>query len=120
MSAAAENSQLLPEGWVGSVAVMTTTMIGSGLYDATEVALLCGLTSDQVVRWSVPTALRTKAVPITGADAARLKMQRFRDLRRRKRSAGTKLRPAESGLEAIADWCPNESWDDWTDPTAAP
>lgn len=30
-------------------------MIGSGLYDATEVALLCGLTPDQVVRWSTAT-----------------------------------------------------------------
>ena len=56
MSAAMENSPLLVVGRVGSVSAMTTTMIGSGLYDANEVALLCGLSSDQVVRWSVPTA----------------------------------------------------------------
>lgn len=35
-----------------TVAGMGSTMMGSGLYDATEVALLCGLTPDQVVRWS--------------------------------------------------------------------
>ena len=34
---------------------MGSTMIGSGLYDATEIALLCGLTPDQVVRWSTTT-----------------------------------------------------------------
>lgn len=34
---------------------MGSTMMGSGLYDATEVALLCGLTPDQVVRWSTAT-----------------------------------------------------------------
>ncbi len=34
---------------------MGTTMIGSGLYDAAEVALLCGLAPDQVVRWSLAT-----------------------------------------------------------------
>jgi uncharacterized protein (DUF433 family) len=35
---------------------MGATMIGSGLYDAAEVALLCGLAPDQVVRWSTPTS----------------------------------------------------------------
>ncbi|WP_420453167.1 DUF433 domain-containing protein [Ilumatobacter sp.] len=33
----------------------TNTMIGSGLYDASEVALLVGLAGDQVVRWSTDT-----------------------------------------------------------------
>jgi uncharacterized protein (DUF433 family) len=40
---------------MGSVVGMATTMIGSGLYDAAEVALLCGLAPDQVVRWSTAT-----------------------------------------------------------------
>jgi len=40
---------------VGNVVDMTSTMIGSGLYDASEVALLCGLAPDQVVRWSTPS-----------------------------------------------------------------
>jgi len=35
---------------------MTTTMIGSGLYDAAEVALLVGLAPDQVVRWTTDSA----------------------------------------------------------------
>lgn len=35
-----------------TVATVGSTMIGSGLYDTAEVALLCGLTPDQVVRWS--------------------------------------------------------------------
>ena len=43
-------------GTLSSVAAMATTMIGRGLYDASEVALLCGLAPDQVVRWSVATA----------------------------------------------------------------
>jgi uncharacterized protein (DUF433 family) len=38
-----------------TVAGMGSTMMGSGLYDATEVALLCGLAPDQVVRWSTAT-----------------------------------------------------------------
>jgi len=52
-------------------------MIGSGLYDATEVALLCGLAPDQVVRWSTssthgdgPTAFqfwRRTAIPRAGS-----------------------------------------------------
>ena len=35
---------------------MATTLIGRGRYDASEVALLCGLAPVQVVRWSVATA----------------------------------------------------------------
>jgi uncharacterized protein (DUF433 family) len=37
-------------------------MIGSGLYDATEVALLVGLTPDQVVRWSTASEHGTAPV----------------------------------------------------------
>lgn len=47
---------------MGSVIGMATTMIGSGLYDAAEVALLCGLGPDQVVRWSTPSAHGDPAV----------------------------------------------------------
>lgn len=47
---------------MGSVVAMATTMIGSGLYDATEVALLCGLAPDQVVRWSTATTHGDPAV----------------------------------------------------------
>lgn len=37
---------------LANVAGMTSTMIGSGLYDASEVALIVGLSPDQVVRWT--------------------------------------------------------------------
>lgn len=55
MSSAAENDGLPASHRVGSVVGMTSTMMGSGLYDASEVALLCGLSPDQVVRWSTST-----------------------------------------------------------------
>lgn len=55
MSSAAENDGLPASHRVGSVVGMTSTMMGSGLYDAPEVALLCGLSPDQVVRWSTST-----------------------------------------------------------------
>ena len=54
---------------MGSVVGMATTMIGSGLYDATEVAILCGLSPDQVVRWSTPT---THGEPAVSASFDRL------------------------------------------------
>jgi uncharacterized protein (DUF433 family)/DNA-binding transcriptional MerR regulator len=47
---------------MGSVVGMATTMMGNGLYDATEVALLCGLAPDQVVRWSTTTTHGDPAV----------------------------------------------------------
>lgn len=47
---------------VDSVVGMGNTMIGSGLYDATEVALFCGLTPDQVVRWSTATTRGDAAI----------------------------------------------------------
>lgn len=56
MSSAAESDGRPMQHRMGSVLGVGSTMIGSGLYDATEVALLCGLTPDQVVRWSTPTA----------------------------------------------------------------
>lgn len=37
-------------------------MIGSGLYDASEIALLAGMTADQVVRWSTDTQYGRAAV----------------------------------------------------------
>lgn len=37
-------------------------MIGSGLYDASEIALLAGITADQVVRWSTDTQFGPAAV----------------------------------------------------------
>lgn len=57
-------------------------------------------------------ALRTKAVPITSAEAARLAMQRFRALQRRRATANRK---AASGLESIAGWGDVEAWTDWAD-----
>ena len=56
MSSAAENNQPATQYPRSRVSEMDTTMIGSGLYDAAEVALLCGLAPDQVVRWSTPTS----------------------------------------------------------------
>lgn len=41
----------------GTVGVMATTMIGSGLYDATEIGVLVGLMPDQVVRWTTKSTL---------------------------------------------------------------
>ena len=57
-------------------------------------------------------AMRTKTVPITSAEAARLAMQRFRALRRRQRS-GHKRRATGQGLASIADWGAAEGWSDW-------
>lgn len=62
MSATAPNNGRSVRHHMGSVVGMATTMIGSGLYDATEVALLCGLAPDQVVRWSTPTTHGDPAV----------------------------------------------------------
>ncbi len=55
-----------PAGWpnharrwpgpLSNVSDMTSTMIGSGLYDASEVALIVGLMPDQVVRWTTDSA----------------------------------------------------------------
>jgi len=60
-------------------------------------------------------ALRTKATPITSAEAERLAKQRFKELRRRQRTASR--RKADQGLTSLADWGPNEGWDNWTDST---
>ena len=50
-------------GALSNVAAMTSTMIGSGLYDAAEVALFVGLTPDQVVRWTTDST--HGAAPVT-------------------------------------------------------
>lgn len=62
MSATAPNHGRSVRHRMGSVVGMATTMIGSGLYGATEVAVLCGLSPDQVVRWSTATAHGDPAV----------------------------------------------------------
>lgn len=59
--------------------------------------------------------MRTKAVPITSAEAERLAKQRFKELRRRRRTAAR--RKADDGLASLADWGPTEGWDDWADST---
>lgn len=46
-----------------TVRSMTSTMIGSGLYDASEVAMLVGMPADQVVRWSSSTGHGPAPVP---------------------------------------------------------
>ena len=56
MSSVARNHGRPTRHPASTVAGMASTMMGSGLYDATEVALLCGLAPDQVVRWSTATA----------------------------------------------------------------
>ena len=55
MSSTARNHGRPAHHRASTVASMGSTMMGSGLYDATEVALLCGLAPDQVVRWSTAT-----------------------------------------------------------------
>lgn len=41
---------------LGNLADVTSTMIGSGLYDASEVGLIVGLMPDRVVRWTTDSA----------------------------------------------------------------
>lgn len=67
MSAGAPNGGRSVPHRLGSVVAMATTMIGSGLYDATEVALLCGLAPDQVVRWSTATTHGDDLTMLIGA-----------------------------------------------------
>lgn len=55
MAAGTNHARRRP-GPVSNVADVTSTMIGSGLYDASEVALIVGLMPDQVVRWTTDSA----------------------------------------------------------------
>jgi hypothetical protein len=60
-------------------------------------------------------AMRSKAVPIESAEAARLAAQRFRAIRRSQRPA-TK-RTVEHDLALVADWGATEAWGEWEDST---
>ena len=101
MSATADNDGRSVPHRMGSVVGMATTMIGSGLYDATEVALLCGLAPDQVVRWSTAT---THGEPPVSASFDRLFS--FADLvaftvARQVRNNGVSDRHLRNGVAAL-------------------
>ncbi len=55
MSSRARNDGEPARHSTSSVVTVGSSMIGSGLYDASEVALLCGLAPERVVRWSTAT-----------------------------------------------------------------
>ena len=84
-----------------------------------EQVMLC---FGQIARWeeilasgTCVHAMRSKAVPIESAEAARLAAQRFRAIRRRERVANK--RTAEHDLALVADWGAAEAWDEWNDST---
>ena len=56
MSSMTKNDGQAAQQLMSSGASVMSTMLGIGFYDATEVALLCGLAPDQVLRWTTVTA----------------------------------------------------------------
>jgi predicted nuclease of predicted toxin-antitoxin system len=81
-----------------------------------EQVMLC---FGQIARWeeilasgSCVRAMRSKAVPIGSAEAARLAAQRFRALHRRKRI--TAKHRADHELASLTDWQQSEGGDDQT------